>query len=266
VRLMADRWVDFFISGVQKGGTTALYSKLKDHPEINLSTRKELHFFDDEQVDWQSPDYAKLHEHFEFERDGVFGEATPIYTYWPDSIQRIRDYNAAAKIIIILRHPSFRALSAWKMERARSNEALSFGPAISQLGRLRVRLARNGVHRVYSYVERGFYSRQIGRVQSIFPRDQILFLTSDQLWLEEVETLLKISRFLDVSDGFFRSFSGGQKYIVPVDSSQVELPKKRLIAKLNKLFSDDIEETSRMTGLDLSSWSDPNYREPMRPT
>jgi hypothetical protein len=58
---MADRWVDFFISGVQKGGTTALYSKLKDHPEINLSTRKELHFFDDEQVDWQSPDYAKLH-------------------------------------------------------------------------------------------------------------------------------------------------------------------------------------------------------------
>ncbi|MCA0448534.1 MAG: sulfotransferase, partial [Proteobacteria bacterium] len=39
--------VDFFIAGVQKGGTTALDHYLRDHPAIQMASVKEVHAFDD---------------------------------------------------------------------------------------------------------------------------------------------------------------------------------------------------------------------------
>ena len=38
----------FIVAGTQKSGTTALAAALAQHPEIVFSTRKELHFFDNE--------------------------------------------------------------------------------------------------------------------------------------------------------------------------------------------------------------------------
>jgi hypothetical protein len=46
--------VDFFIAGVQKGGTFSLYRLLERHPEISLSKAKEVHFFDNEAIDRSS--------------------------------------------------------------------------------------------------------------------------------------------------------------------------------------------------------------------
>ena len=43
--------LDFMIVGVQKGGTNALYRFLREHPEIGMSSRKEVHLFD-------APDYS----------------------------------------------------------------------------------------------------------------------------------------------------------------------------------------------------------------
>ena len=99
--------VDFFIAGVQKGGTTALDYFLRQHPSVEMAGRKEVHFFDDEALDWSRPDYELLHRFFAWERDNVLrGEATPIYSYWPGSIERIHRYNPKAKIVVGLRHPS----------------------------------------------------------------------------------------------------------------------------------------------------------------
>ena len=45
--------VEFLIAGVQKGGTTALFDYLVEHPSLDLPAIKEAHFFDDERgVDW----------------------------------------------------------------------------------------------------------------------------------------------------------------------------------------------------------------------
>ena len=47
--------VDFIIPGFQKAGTTALFDHLGDVPGVALSVIKEVHFFDDESVDWARP-------------------------------------------------------------------------------------------------------------------------------------------------------------------------------------------------------------------
>ena len=56
--------VNFLIVGAQKGGTTALFDYLGDYPDIALADEKELHFFDDETLDWAAPDYRPYHAHF----------------------------------------------------------------------------------------------------------------------------------------------------------------------------------------------------------
>ena len=188
--------VSFLIVGVQKGGTTALFDYLGDYPDVALPGEKELHFFDDEAVDWARPDYAAYEARFGDPAGRPCGEATPIYGYWPHSLERIAVYNPAMKLILVLRDPVQRAWSHWRMETARGVETQPFGWCIRQ-GRQRLFDAEPwGHHREFSYVERGFYGEQVARMFDLFPRDQVLILRSEALRSDPGATLSEVRRFL----------------------------------------------------------------------
>src|SRR3982750_3475417 len=125
--------VNFVIGGTQKGGTSALDSFLRQHPQICLpNDLKEVHFFDREEMfRTDKPDYDKYHAHFRpCPQHLAIGEASPIYMYWNAAPPRIRAYNADMKWILMLRNPVDRAYSAWTMERNRGAEQLSFEEAV----------------------------------------------------------------------------------------------------------------------------------------
>lgn len=188
--------VDFLIAGVQKGGTTALFDYLGDYPDIALSAEKELHFFDDEGQDWAAPDYAAYEAKFPARDGRPCGEATPIYSYWPRSLERIAAYNPAMKLVLVLRDPVQRAWSHWRMEYARGAELRPFAWCIRE-GRQRLFQAEPwGHHREFSYVERGFYGEQAARVLELFPREQVLILTSEGLRRDPAATLGRVRAFL----------------------------------------------------------------------
>ena len=256
--------VDFFIAGVQKGGTTALDQRLRGHPQIRMARRKEVHHFDDETVDWTAPDHGRLAEQYDWSLPGVIrGEATPIYIYWPQALHRLRDYAPAAKIILCLRHPTFRAFSQWRMETRRGWESLSFEQAIAPEGRRRVAQAPGGVHRVHSYVERGLYAGQVRTLLSLFPRRQVLFLRMEDLWAEPSACLASVERFLGVGPAV--SLDPGRDYVEAVPGAAAPQPplSERTRAMLDDLYRDDIRETAALTGLDLSDWTLPGYAEPV---
>jgi hypothetical protein len=193
--------VNFIIAGVQKGGTTALFDYLSDETGVALSRVKEVHFFDDEAQDWRRPDYAAYHSHFDAAAPGPCGEATPIYAYWPNSLERIAVYNPAMRIILVLRDPVQRAWSHWRMEYARGAETQPFAWCIRQ-GRQRLFDAEPwGHHREFSYVERGFYGEQVERLLAIFPRDQVLILRSEDLRADPAPALADVRAFLGLSPG-----------------------------------------------------------------
>ncbi|HEX3887930.1 MAG TPA: sulfotransferase domain-containing protein [Phenylobacterium sp.] len=193
--------VTFIVAGVQKGGTTALFDYLGEEPGLALSRVKEVHFFDDEAVDWAAPDYGAYHARFAPFDGRPRGEATPIYLYWPGSLERIRVYNPAMKLIVMLRDPVARAWSHWKMEYARGVETEPFAWCIRQ-GRQRLFDARPwGFHREISYVERGFYGEQMARLFDLFPREQVLILRSDELRGDPAVGLSAVRRFLGLPDG-----------------------------------------------------------------
>jgi hypothetical protein len=197
--------VNFLIVGAQKAGTTALASFLAQHPDVCVSRRKELHVFD-------APDYRDTRGFWD-ERYAVgfpdyrgqpwIGEATPTYMYFPFVAERIYRYNPDMRLIALLRNPAERAISHYKMEISRDTERL---PLIAALAAERFRLSRaqgalgwNDAPRAHSYLDRGFYSRQIQRLLHYFSRDQFLILRSDDLLAHHVETLETVYEFLGVN-------------------------------------------------------------------
>ena len=189
------------VIGAQKAGTTALFDHLRDDPGLNLSKVKEAHFFDNETVDWAAPDYGRYHARYDMNRPGLKGEATPIYIYWPNALERIRAYNPAMRLIVMLRDPVARAWSHWRMEYARGAENKPFAWCVREGRRRLFESEPWGFHREFSYVERGFYGEQLERLFSLFPKEQVLILKAEDLRREPGEVLARVQRFLDLTPG-----------------------------------------------------------------
>ncbi|MDB5476419.1 MAG: Sulfotransferase [Phenylobacterium sp.] len=197
--------VNFIVAGVQKGGTTALFDYLAEMGDIALSRLKETHFFDDETQAWARPDYGAYHALFD-DPPGPggwsrpCGEATPIYSYWPNALERIAAYNPAMRLILMLRDPVARAWSHWRMEYARGAERQPFAWCIREGRRRLFEPAAPsvpwGFHREFSYVERGFYGEQLERLYGLFPRAQVLVLRAEALRHDPAATLAQVRGFL----------------------------------------------------------------------
>jgi hypothetical protein len=255
VSAQAARPLDFILGGVQKCGTTALSRYLADLPGVHMED-VELHFFDDETgVDWADPDYAAYERRVGGAEGDVRGDDTPIYLYWPNSLERIRAYRPDIKLIFLFRDPVDRAWSHWRMEYARGLEAEPFAWCIREG---RARLARSstpGFHRVQSYVERGFYGAQLARVLRLFARDQVLCLLSSDLLGDPTSTLGRICRFI-----------GAPEPAGPV-TPRVERPGIEMdygasmtaadVEWLRGLYRDDIQTFAALSGLDVTPWLQP---------
>lgn len=241
--------VNFVIGGTQKGGTSALASFLRQHPQICMpAERKELHFFDREEEFRKKPGYRAYHSSFHPEKgQAVIGEATPIYMYWNPAPSRIWTYNPAMKWIVILRDPAERAFSAWNMERQRGRENLSFEEAIEK-ETARCREALPLQHRIYSYADRGFYAAQLRRLFRIFGREQCLVLLNEDLRSRHQETLREVFRFLNVDDSFV--LVAAEVFHHEID----QIPSAAIMDKLRRMFYFDIREVEELVQREFKNW------------
>lgn len=241
--------VDFAICGTQKGGTTALDSYLREHPEVCMASRKEVHYFDtDKNFAVSSQDYSTYHSWFTpLARHRVIGEATPIYMYWNKAPGRMHAYNPAMKIVVMLRCPIQRAFSHWNMERVRGNETLSFWKALMR-EKSRLQLVSPDQHRVYSYVDRGFYTKQLQRIAQYFERGQLLVLKGEELSQAPKGALHKVSEFLGISP--FAEAVPRKVHATPYSVTMTERER----TYLRDLFCEEIQTLERYLGWDCSNW------------
>jgi hypothetical protein len=244
-----DRKIDFVVAGAQKGGTTALSLYLHQNPEIYMTPVKEVHFFDNDQF-FAHPtiNYAIYHAFFQpGPQARVLGESTPIYMYWYDAPKRMWQYNPALKIIVVLRNPVDRAYSHWSMEYSRKTETLPFGEAIRN-ERARCREALPNQHRVYSYVDRGYYVDQLRRLWTYFPQEQTLIIKNEELRDRPMETMGDVFRFLGVNAP------------AEIDARTVSInpPIGTISAAdrdyLREIYHHDIRNLEHLLGWDCSDW------------
>lgn len=199
---------DFIIIGAQKAGTSALFTILKQHKDLVGAYKKEVHFFDHDSV-YSKNNYARYHSYFplsfQLPNDFRLYEATPSYLYHPRVAQRLHEYRPDLKLIIVLREPAQRALSAWTMyhylfEQVKSfrpwHDPRSFQEAISE--EIRNVEADNYYSNLRGYVKRGLYYDQIQEYLKYFNRDQLLVLEHDELKSHFDHTVERITEFLEV--------------------------------------------------------------------
>ena len=204
---------DFLIVGAQRAGTTSLHEALAQHPSIGASDWKEVHYFDlnfGRGQSWYRSHFpTAATARLKRLRTGGFaaGESSPYYLYHPSVPERAASTVPDARIIVILRDPVSRAYSHYGHEVKRGVEPLSFEAALDaeperlageESRLLADPLALSPAHQDFSYVGRGRYAEQIERWLRFFPREQILIVSSEQLFGDPAAVGAEVQSFVGV--------------------------------------------------------------------
>ena len=188
---------NFLVVGAQRCGTTYLYHLLAQCSDIYLPAKKELHFLSRAMLD-EGKSFDLYSSFFSSHAGQIcIGEVTPDYIYVEDVPKLIRSHLGDIKLIFVLRDPIWRAHSHYWWAVSKRREYLSFEAALDAEPR---RLKRDFWSQTnYSYTDKGFYHRQIERYATLFDRENMLFVISEDLYESPIDELTKICEFLDVS-------------------------------------------------------------------
>lgn len=177
---------NLIVVGAQKCGTSALHFYLGLHPEISMSSPKELNFFVlkrnwERGLDWYRRQFDP--------RVPVRGESSPNYTAYPlfqGVPRRMREVVPDAKLIYLVRDPLERIRAHWVHNVAQGRISPGAKP-LRPYGR---------------YVARSRYHLQIRRFLHRYPREQVLILDQADLRDRRGETLREVFEFLGADPGF----------------------------------------------------------------
>ena len=244
----------FVIGGAQKSGTTTLDAIFRRHPALQMARIKETHFFDDESLDWSQPDYSRLHRHFDAEDGRLRGEATPITLYWRPAIRRLHAYNPSVKIVLMLRDPVTRAFANWKKEHAAGLDAMLFEDAIRAYPeRVRASAETEGLHRVISYVERGFYGSQLAYLARYFPKENVHCEIYEEFFADRTAGLERVAGFLGV--GPFPASIPDLRRHASKDVAYPSTLRPEDAQDLGRLYRDEIAAVEAFLGRPVPAWT-----------
>jgi hypothetical protein len=198
---------DFFIVGHPKSGTSAMYKMLRDRPQIYMPYKEPSYFVPEisrhRRYSGGLQDYRKLYAGAEPQQR--VGEATTSYLWSRDAARRIAEVQPDARIVAILREPA-SFLRSLHLQFIKSNieteadlrRALEL-EGLRQEGKALPRHSARPLALVYS--EHLRYAEQLRRYHAVFPSEQVLVLIYEEFRADNVATMQKVLRFLDVDDG-----------------------------------------------------------------
>lgn len=288
MKIIKNRYPNFFIVGASRAGTTSLWIYLKEHPEIfmpEIIREKEPCYFTNLNGRPSFREYMRIFENAENKK--IVGEASSNYLCAPESPKLIKDYNPDAKIIICLRNPVDRAYSLYRWMISEGYEWISPFEKALTFENERIKCRKSFNYYDYLYFSTGLYAEQIERYMFTFSPEQLHITLFDDLTTVPLITIQKIYRFLNVNDSYvptlsiynksrFPLFPKLQRYIrhyAPKTLNIAEnlmklnlfigdLGDKRLNSntrqKMLMLYRDDILKTASLIKKDLNMWFDKN--------
>ncbi|MCS6917803.1 MAG: sulfotransferase [Chitinophagales bacterium] len=202
-------WPNLLIVGAAKSGTTTLHYALAQHPDVFMSPKKEPGYFTwpDEPLQFINNGRLITQPRFLVNRQSDYlqlfapgcqrryrGESSTTYLFFYEktiaNIRRLHPDPDGVRIVIALRNPVERAFSQYMHKVRDGAETLSFEEALQQEAWRR----EHNWHFDYSYLERGFYYRQVKAYRDHFPHVHILLF--DDLRNDPAATLLRVQEFL----------------------------------------------------------------------
>lgn len=267
---------NFLGLGAQKSGTTWLHYMLIQHPDIYLpKTQKELHFFDNKKYYRQGIEYYQSY-FSAVSGETAVGEITPGYLW---SEQTLKDKYCIApfrsttpkrvkevlgndiKLIVILRNPVLRAVSAYFHHLKRKR--VSYKDSILDIG------TKMGI------LHMGFYYKHLENWLDYFSLKNFHISTFENMKKDKEAYLKSIFNFLGVDDSFspkdkdkqyqinadYTRLEDGAFYlniknlaISKTEKSPVKAIDLNELEKLRDLYEEDIQKLKNAFALDLTAW------------
>lgn len=243
--------IDFLCIGAQKAGTTLLYEHLKKIDDIFLPESKELHFFDDIKNYHRGINY--YFEYFKNAKtDQKKGEITPAYIFFDKVPGRIRQSLNSEKIkfIVLLRNPVDRAYSQYNMSIKQGHENLSFEQAL-MYENYRLKEYSDCVN--FTYLKRGFYSKQILNYFKYFNKKKFKFILFEKFVKEQKKYIYEILDFLEIDIKEIKSLKIENQIVFQNKYETMNLKTREI---LNKIYEKEINILENITELDLSAWKE----------
>ena len=189
---------NFFIIGCQRSGTTFLYHLLEQHPQICMSkpVRPEPKYFIQQRQQSDIPNY--INTYFKDRKPGdLLGEKSTSYIEHEQALTQIKSFFSQSKILIMMRNPVERAISNFFYSRNNGIEKREPEEAIfSENNDLtRVKSSVNP----FDYLQRGHYSIYLERAFSIFGKELVKPIISEDLF-EDKSVTQDIFDFLGVEE------------------------------------------------------------------
>lgn len=179
---MTARLPDLLVVGTPKGGTTTLVHWLRSHPDVAVSPRKEVEFFDryfDRGSDWylgQLPSDPG---------DRLVVEATPTYLSDARAPDRIASTLPRARFVAVLREPVARAWSQYWFFVQLGLERRGWARAV----------AEESEGDALGYLWRGRYGEQLARWDALVGPGRLHVLLLDDLARSPDKTWAEVCQF-----------------------------------------------------------------------
>jgi hypothetical protein len=205
------RIANFVVAGAPKCGTTSLYHYLKQHPDIYLPARKELHYFSREHLarDTAGPGDRNVLLHLcadraayeaEFAAAGnqpVLGDISPSYFDFAEVAGAIRDeLGPQARVVILLRDPIAKAFSQYMHLVRDGRETLEFYDALQA----EADRTTKGWAMIWRYAASTMYARRVRSYLDAFGPDRVRIYLFEEFIREPQVVLTDLWHFLDVAD------------------------------------------------------------------
>ena len=217
---------DFLVIGAKRCGTTSLYQHLSEHPCISRSPRDNIGFFNENYhlgINWYKSLFPTVFYKKKMEsknKQCLFFDVTSTYMEEELTAKNVYEVNPNQKIIVILRNPVDRAYSHYHVNVKEKSEKRSFEDAIfEEMNRIkseRIIQNKNKNLRVFTpnnihYLKKGFYALQLKSWFKIFPREQILVLSTEEFQEDQNLIYKKIFDFLNIPNMKIKSIEKMEK-------------------------------------------------------
>jgi hypothetical protein len=189
---------NFLIIGAQKSGTTFIHKCAREHPDVFLPFN-EIRFF--ENPEYEQSDLKQFETLFDqVSREKAVGLKRADYLSKAECPERIYQHLPRAKMILILRNPVERAVSAYFHQ--------------IKLGFLPVKPAEEGLPKIIrgdyktlypksdEIIEYGFYHRHLTRYLRYFDPEQFCVVLFDAMKADPLGLMKRIYNFIGVYDQY----------------------------------------------------------------
>ena len=274
---------NLIVVGAMKAGTTSLHSYLDLHPDVVMSSDKEMRFFTD-------PDCRSwLGRYQDYFHTGVRyrGESTPQYTKWPlfpGVADRMAELAPDARLVYLVRDPIDRLVAEFVEE---ATWGVMNGDIEDHL------VDAEAPHNPLVATSR--YATQLRELQRTFDPERILVVDLDSLADDPAEALARVFDFLDLPPidldeealrprnawgskgalpGWYRALrrpalirlahrlpterlSAFRAFVRGRVSKPVERPdpSQATLDRLRVVLAPEVADLRAMTGLELGGWS-----------